>query len=127
MHDVVLDWHNARVERRCIGPRRACDGRRSGRSGQGLSFRPWGWIYVHLEGSPHDIGYQHGYLLAPEIADAFAVVKLEMTHDTGRDWEFFRRAARQMLWPKIDPEYQAELQGIVDGLRARKTKLDLDD
>lgn len=90
-------------------------------------FDRGGWIYVHLEGSPHDIGYQHGYLLAPEIADAFAVVKLEMTHDTGRDWEFFRRAARQMLWPKIDPEYQAELQGIVDGLRARKTKLDLDD
>ena len=90
-------------------------------------FDRGGWIYVHLEGSPHDIGYQHGYLLAPEIADAFAVVKLEMTHDTGRDWEFFRRSARQMLWPKIDPEYQAELQGIVDGLRARKTKLDLDD
>src|SRR5690348_1033846 len=90
-------------------------------------FDRGGWIYVHLEGSPHDIGYQHGYLLATEIADAFAVVKLEMTHDTGRDWEFFRRAARQMLWPKIDPEYQVELQGIVDGLRARKTKLDLDD
>jgi hypothetical protein len=90
-------------------------------------FDRGGWIYVHLEGSAHDIGYQHGYLLAPEIADAFAVVKLEMTHDTGRDWEFFRRTARQVLWPKIDPEYQAELQGIVDGLHARKTKLDLDD
>lgn len=90
-------------------------------------FERGGWIYVHLEGSPHDIGYQHGYLLAPEIADAFAVVKLEMTHDTGRDWEFFRRTSREMLWPKIDPEYQAELQGIVDGLHARNTKLDLDD
>ena len=90
-------------------------------------FDRGGWIYVHLQGSPHDIGYQHGYLLAPEIADAFAAVRLEMTHDTGRDWEFFRRAARQMLWPKIDAEYQAELQGIVDGLHARKTRLDLDD
>ncbi len=90
-------------------------------------FDRGGWTYVHLEGSPHDIGYQHGYLLAPEIADAFATVKLEMTHDTGRDWEFFRRTAREMLWPKIDAEYQAELQGIVDGLQAQKTKLDLDD
>ena len=86
-----------------------------------------GWTYVHLEGSPHDIGYQHGYLLAPEIADAFAAVKLEMTHDTARDWEFFRRTAREMLWPKIDSEYQAELQGIVDGLNAKKIKLDLED
>src|ERR1700737_4360414 len=52
-----------------------------------------GWIYVHLEGVPHDVGYQHGYLLAPEIADAFASVSLNMTHSTERDWEFFRRAA----------------------------------
>ncbi|MBS1975127.1 MAG: hypothetical protein JST13_12305, partial [Bacteroidetes bacterium] len=26
-----------------------------------------GWIYVHLEGLPSDIGYQHGYLLANDI------------------------------------------------------------
>ena len=35
-------------------------------------FQQGGWTYVHLEGSPSDIGYQHGYLLAPEIADALA-------------------------------------------------------
>jgi hypothetical protein len=105
-------------------PARPTDDPRLARS---YRFARDGWIYVHLQGSPHDIGYQHGYLLAPEIGDAFATVKLEMTHDSGRDWEFFRRTARQMLWPKIDPEYQAELQGMVDGLQARKTKLDLDD
>ena len=90
-------------------------------------FESGGWIYVHLEGSPHDLGYQHGYLLAPEIADAYAALSLQMTHTTGRDWEFFRTAARQMLWPKIDPEYQAELKGIADGLEAHKVKLDLYD
>src|SRR5271156_5269424 len=90
-------------------------------------FDRGGWIYVHLEGSPHDIGYQHGYLLATEIADGFAAASLEMTHNSNRDWDFFRRAAREMLWPKIDPEYQAELQGIVEGLRARKVNLDLYD
>src|SRR5271155_1407755 len=90
-------------------------------------FERGGWIYVHLEGSPHDIGYQHGFLLATEIADGFAAASLEMTHNSNRDWEFFRRAARGMLWPKIDPEYQAELQGIVEGLRARQVKLDLYD
>lgn len=90
-------------------------------------FDKGGWTYVHLEGSPHDIGYQHGWLLAREISDAFVAIRLEMTHETGKDWEFFRRAARTMLWPKIDPEYQAELQGIVDGLTARKGRLDIDD
>jgi len=92
---------------------------------KGYRFNRGGWIYVHLEGSPHDIGYEHGVLLADEITDAFAAVRLEDTHNSGRDWEFFRRAAREMLWPKIDPEYQAELQGITDGLQAKKVKLDL--
>jgi len=94
---------------------------------KGYRFERGGWIYVHLEGTPYDIGYQHGYLLATEIADAFATIRLEMTHDTGRGWDFFRRAAHSMLWPKIDPEYQFELKGIVDGLHAKGTKLDLDD
>src|ERR1700722_15028679 len=69
-------------------------------------FESGRWIYVPLEGSPHDVGYQHGYLLAPEIGDAFAAVSLQMTHVTQRDWEFFRTAARQMLWRKNDPVYQ---------------------
>ena len=32
-----------------------------------------GWIYVHLEGSPEQIGFQHGSLLAAEIADFLRV------------------------------------------------------
>lgn len=90
-------------------------------------FERGGWIYVHLEGTPFNIGYQHGYLLAPEIADAFAAVSLEMTHETGRNWDFFRRTAHDSLWHGIDPEYQQELRGIVAGLRAKRVKLDLND
>src|SRR5580704_356868 len=90
-------------------------------------FERGGWIYVHLEGSPHDVGYQHGWLLSAEIADAFQSVRLYATHSSQRDWDFFRRAAREMLWPKIDDEYKAELHGIVDALAAKKVKLDLDD
>ena len=91
-------------------------------------FEEGGWIYVHLEGSPVDMGYQHGYLLASEIEDAFAAVSAGMTHETQRDWNFFRGAAHDMLWPKIDAEYREELQGIVEGLRARTgSKLDVDD
>ncbi|MGH9771191.1 MAG: C45 family autoproteolytic acyltransferase/hydrolase, partial [Candidatus Acidiferrales bacterium] len=93
--------------------------------GKGYRFDRGGWIYVHLEGTPHDIGVQHGYLLAPEIADLYGAIRLEMTHDTQRNWDFFRRTGREMLWPKIDPEYQQELQGIVDGLRDHGVKLDL--
>lgn len=91
-------------------------------------FEQGGWIYAHLEGNSAAIGFQHGYLLAPEIEDAFAAVSAEMMHASERDWAFFRRAAREMLWPKIDAEYQQELQGIAEGLHARTgSKLDIDD
>jgi hypothetical protein len=93
--------------------------------GRGYRFDRGGWTYVHLEGAPHDIGLQHGYLMAPEIADFYGVVRLEMTHNTSRSWDFFRRAGREMLWPKIDAEYQQELQGITDGLNQHGLKLDL--
>ena len=84
-----------------------------------------GWIFVHLEGSPADIGYQHGYLLAPEIADAQKVIALELTRDSKHDWEFFRSAAKSMLWPSIDREYRDELSAIVEGLHAKGVALDL--
>lgn len=86
-----------------------------------------GWTYVHLEGSPSEIGFQHGYLLEPEIADALAAIKLFDTHTTERDWEFFRKTAREMLWPHIDAEYQQELQGIADGAKAHGGDLDVYD
>ena len=84
-----------------------------------------GWIFVHLEGSPAAIGFQHGYLLATEILDAHRELKNELGHDEKRNWQFFRDAAKDMLWPRIEKEYREELQGIVDGVTARGVKLDL--
>ena len=90
-------------------------------------FEKGGWIYIHLEGTPGQIGFQHGYLLAPEIGDAFKAVKLQDTHGTQKDWDFFRKAAHEMLWPKIDQEYQEELTGIAEGLEAHGVSMDIDD
>jgi hypothetical protein len=90
-------------------------------------FQQGGWTYVHLEGSPSQVGFQHGYLLATEIADAFAAIKLFDTHQSQLDWEFFRKTAREMLWPHIDSEYQQELQGIADGVKVHGVDLDVYD
>src|SRR5450755_3866642 len=84
-----------------------------------------GWIWVHLEGSPSDIGYQHGYLLAPEIRDTLQTVSVEMVHEEKQDWQFFRDKAQNMLWPHVEAEYRAEMQGIADGAAAHGVKLDL--
>lgn len=84
-----------------------------------------GWTFVHLEGTPSEIGYQNGYLLAPEIEDLLKVTALEESHDDQKDWQFFREAARTMMWPHIEREYREELQGIADGANAKGVKLDL--
>ncbi len=84
-----------------------------------------GWTFVHLEGKPAEIGFQHGYLLAPEIGDMLKVVALEEMHGSKKDWQFFRGAARDMMWPHIEREYREEMQGIVEGASAKGVKLDI--
>ncbi len=91
----------------------------------GYTFERGGWTYVHLEGTPQQIGYQHGYLLAPQIVDGLRVFRVEDEHSTGRDWAFFRDKAKTILWPHIEPEYQQELAAIAEGVQARGIALDV--
>ena len=81
-------------------------------------FEEGGWIYLHLVGSPEHVGFQHGYLLANEIVDALAAVRLDSVYRTKRDWNFYRATARDILWPHIDAEYQEELSAIAVGVSA---------
>ena len=83
-----------------------------------------GWVYIHLEGAPQQIGYQHGYLLSKETSDLLRVAKPFLLHETKRDWNFYRKASQEILWPKIDAEYQNEIDGIVVGLNDAGIKAD---
>ncbi|HEV8186833.1 MAG TPA: C45 family peptidase [Pyrinomonadaceae bacterium] len=83
-----------------------------------------GWIFVHLEGAPEQVGYQHGKLLAKETEDLLRVLKPFLLHETKKDWNFYRKASQEILWPKIDAEFQQELDGIVRGLNASGVKAD---
>ena len=78
-------------------------------------FNEGGWTYVHLQGTPTQVGFQHGYLLAREIEDNVHVYKVEAPRHTKRAWSFFRDAGRNVLWPHLDAEYQKELTGIAAG------------
>jgi len=84
-----------------------------------------GWIYVRLEGPPAMLGFQHGYMLAPEIQDAQRVISLLLERDSGKPWRFFREAARNTFWPRVENQYREELQGIAEGLNARGVMLDV--
>lgn len=83
-----------------------------------------GWIFVHLQGSPATIGFQHGYLLTPEIEDAKRAIALSVTHEVKHSWEDLRSLAMQIFDPQIPEEYRQELHGIEAGLRAHGSNVD---
>jgi Phospholipase B len=89
------------------------------------TFNEGGWTYVHLVGTPEQIGFQHGSLLTKQIEDNLLVFQVENKNELHKDWAWFREAGRTVLWPHIEPEYQAELKGIAEGLKANGSKLDL--
>jgi len=60
-------------------------------------FERDGWIFVHLQGTPEQVGYQHGKLLANEIDDLLRVLKPFLLHETKRDWNFYRKASQEIL------------------------------
>lgn len=82
-----------------------------------------GWVYAHLEGKPRTIGFQYGYLLAPEIDDAHKALKAT---DLGeKSWTWYREEGKKLFWEKLDPEYKEELMGLAEGLTAKGYKHDV--
>jgi hypothetical protein len=75
---------------------------------------------------PRDIGFQHGWHLAAEIDDVLKTLSFYLEKATKRDWSFYREAAERMFWPKIERPLQMEIEGIVEGLRARRPGLKYD-
>ncbi len=96
----------------------------TGRLAKSFKENKNGWVYVHLEGSPSNIGYQHGYLLSTEIDTAIQSVSYYLDHETKKDWNFYRSCAKNFLWPKLDREYKDEINGITEGLQAKGLKYD---
>ena len=81
---------------------------------------------MHLEGTPAEIGFQHGYLLAAEIKDTFKAVS---TRDGPRREEGLgvlpQGRARGLLAARGSRSTARNCTGIVEGLKARGVKLDI--
>jgi CTP:phosphocholine cytidylyltransferase-like protein len=85
-----------------------------------------GWHFLHLEGTPEAIGFQHGYLLAAEIMDLKGAMIMMNEKATGKKWEFYRNESERLFWPNIPEEYRKELDGIVSGVNTRLEKDTID-
>jgi hypothetical protein len=77
-----------------------------------------GWVYVHLEGAPRERGFQHGYLLAREIEQGLKATRASWTYQSALEWSWLVEQAAGFWSGRIDPENLAELDGLVEGLRA---------
>lgn len=75
-----------------------------------------GWVVLHIEGEPYPRGYQHGRLLAKEIAAYIRMLATECSPKAPADgWKAARLLANTAFLRKFDAEVLEEMKGIADG------------
>ncbi|MCS6850743.1 MAG: C45 family autoproteolytic acyltransferase/hydrolase [Gemmataceae bacterium] len=95
------------------------------RFGPAYRYPQAGWIILHIEGEPYERGYQHGRLLAGEIA-AYLRCFAAMQGPTApaEAWRQTRLLGNALFLRRYDPEYLEEMRGIADGATAGGARFD---
>jgi hypothetical protein len=93
------------------------------RYGKGYRYDSNGWIYVHIEGQPYERGFQHGRLVARELAQVKKTLQHIMLNETGHDLAFFVKAAEVLYTKSQDDEFLTEIKGIAAGARSAGTNI----
>lgn len=95
------------------------------RHGPAYRYPQAGWVVLHIEGEPYDRGYQHGRLMAAEIAAylrCFAAIQNSKAPTEG--WKTMRTLVNAVFVRRFDPEYLEEMKGIAAGASAAGAKFD---
>src|SRR4051812_34596759 len=72
-----------------------------------------GWTVLHIEGEPYARGYQHGRLLARDIADFVRGVANEQSSKSPSEgWRLTRTLVNANFLRGFDVEYLDEMKGI---------------
>lgn len=113
----------------------------SGSYDKGYRYNIQGWVYIHIEGEPYERGYQYGYLASAEIVDminrwsnfahndnfmkAFIIKQLPRNYDELSEtyWNLCKRRGMKFFWDQYPEEYQQEIIGIADGVRAKDGRI----
>src|SRR5438270_1186966 len=95
------------------------------RYGSGYRYPQAGWIVLHIEGKPYERGYQHGRLLAPEIAAFVTNAANQIGPYSAADgWRNARSLVNALFLRRFEKEYLEEMKGIADGAAAAGAKYD---
>ncbi len=81
-----------------------------------------GWISLRIEGTPREMGFQHGYLMAKEIDASLHATRKTWEYTSGMDWAWLVQHGNDMFLSRIDTSLLTELDGIVEGLSAAGVK-----
>ena len=73
-----------------------------------------GFRHIQVSGSPGEIGYQHGVLLADLIPRSLSAYGHATERSYGYDWNEVRRHGRP-YWLYVPEEQREEIEGIADG------------
>src|SRR5438132_6985433 len=95
------------------------------RYGPAYRYPQAGWIVLHIEGKPYERGYQHGRLLAPEIAAhlrCFAAVQNSKAPSDG--WRTTRTLTNALFVRRYEEEYLEGMKGIADRATAAGARFD---
>src|SRR5262245_52026875 len=92
---------------------------------QAYRYTQAGWVVLHIEGDPYPRGYQHGRLLAAEIAKYVTTLGRERNpKDPAEGWKTIRTLTDALFLRKLDREFLEEMKGIADGAADAGAKFD---
>ncbi len=92
---------------------------------KGYRYMQNGWIVLHIEGEPYERGYQHGRLLAADIAAHLRCYSSVLNYKNPADnWKTVRMFANALFLRKFDKETIEEMKGIADGATAAGARFD---
>jgi hypothetical protein len=95
------------------------------RYGPAYRYPQAGWIVLHIEGEPYERGYQHGRLMAPEIAlYVKSMANRRSPKSPGDVWRQMRTLTNALFLRRYDKEFLEELKGIADGAAAAGAKFE---
>ncbi len=93
----------------------------------GKTARLGGWILLQVQGPPRERGIQQGRALGPYMARQIAGMKIQIERETGKDWDFFKKAALRIFGPRVPAGIRKEMEGIVAGAAGRGVRVDYGD
>jgi hypothetical protein len=95
------------------------------RFGAGYRYPQAGWIVLHIEGEPYERGYQHGRLLAAEIAaNVRCFAAQQNSKAPAEGWKQTRTLVNALFLRRFEREYLEEMKGIAEGASAAGAQYD---